>query len=177
MQTSTSGTFVGVACSGPWRYKRRGSGAALGTYDHRTPPGARPGEQRSRSHVEEAAQASAGCYFFDHTTFTSTPEPSTVVLSVTGLMLIAGRAWRKRTPFERIVIFPILHWVHRSNHSAGDASRAFVICSGVHRFITRIAELGTGECWRKGLLASRIFIPPEVYLQVRSPACVRLSFC
>jgi hypothetical protein len=124
-----------------------------------------------RSHVEEAAQASAGCYFFDHTTFTSTPEPSTVVLSVTGLMLIAGRAWRKRTPFERIVIFPILHGVHRSNHSA------FVICSGVHRFITRIAELGTGECWRKGLLASRIFIPPEVYLQVRSPACVRLSFC
>jgi len=31
--------------------------------------------------------------------------------------------------------------------------------------------------WLKGLLASRIFIPPEVCLQVRSPACVRLWFC
>ena len=39
-------------------------------------------------------------------------------------------------------------------------------------------ETGTEpECWLKGLLASRIFIPPEVYLQVRSPACVRLWFC
>jgi hypothetical protein len=112
---------VGVACSGPWRYKRRGSGAALGrtTIERRPEPDP---VSNVRSHVEEAAQASAGCYFFDHTTFTSTPEPSTVVLSVTGLMLIAGRAWRKRTLFERILIFPILHGVHRSNHSAGDAS-------------------------------------------------------
>jgi hypothetical protein len=54
--------------------------------------------------------------------------------------------------------------------------RDFARCA--QGFITRIAELRTGpECWLKGLLASRIFIPPEVCLQVRSPACVRLSFC
>jgi hypothetical protein len=37
----------------------------------------------------------SSCYFFDQATFTSTPEPSTVLLSITGLMLVAGRVWRR----------------------------------------------------------------------------------
>ena len=58
----------------------------------------RPGALKLTFDFSSACGGTAGCYSFDHATFTTTPEPSTVLLSVTGLMLIAGRAWRKRNP-------------------------------------------------------------------------------
>lgn len=58
----------------------------------------RPGMLKLTFDFSAACGGASGCYFFDRANFTSTPEPSTVLLSVTGLMFIAGRAWRKRNP-------------------------------------------------------------------------------
>lgn len=58
----------------------------------------RPGMLQLTFDFSSSCGALSSCYFFDRATFTSTPEPSTVLLSITGFVLIAGRVWQKRKP-------------------------------------------------------------------------------
>ena len=56
----------------------------------------RPGVLHLTFDLVSACGGGSSCYLFDRATFTSTPEPSTVLLSLTGLLFVAGRAWQKR---------------------------------------------------------------------------------
>jgi len=56
----------------------------------------RPGVLHLTFDLVSACGGGSSCYLFDRATFTSTPEPSTVLLSLTGLFFVAGRAWQKR---------------------------------------------------------------------------------
>jgi hypothetical protein len=56
----------------------------------------RPGVLHLTFDLVSACGGGSSCYLFDRATFTSTPEPGTVLLSLTGLFFVAGRAWQKR---------------------------------------------------------------------------------
>jgi hypothetical protein len=56
----------------------------------------RPGVLNPSFDPVSACGGESSCYLFDRSTFTSTPEPGTVLLPLTGLLFVAGRAWQKR---------------------------------------------------------------------------------